>query len=580
MSLSQADRKAKQARWAARARLTGLTDSQSSPLVATSTTSTPRFRHDNANIVARQPEDGLQTTHDDANMSDEPPEQEIIQDIFQYQPSQQSKDVGISEEASDNDLVPLNKSQFYCDYHDWRQQSQLNEVNIWITIEGREIELWDLWEAVTIQKVEPEERDWQLIAETLDFDWNELLDVPDELRNCYEAFLADFEEFLVQFDGEDDMTDHVDSVEEERHPFNSSPPRLTSTKRAFDHTASDNVYPESARKRLKFSRDSEIPSTPEHGAGYELPRTSISAAVSPADRRHKVLPRSSQSDRKARQVATVQGLEVRNGSVESSAPTTPRRSSNNSAGEDVVYATQSEIPLEESQSNITPSQQLHLESDARSSPDGPAATATTPRRSAAKAPFPTNGSDDEFEVLPTPKPRFGKGANPLLSNPVISRSVKRRSLPASYYHSSTPKGAASSRRSTPSSSAPSRAQPVAAPPKPQTRAEKLNALVEYFESMGYTERIARRCLEATCWKLGLAGEMMQMLKRGDPLPTNYEGVWTQRDDDGLVLIDSPEEPRDEREARRRAKESRRLEYKHGEEGLRLRRKWFATRETL
>jgi hypothetical protein len=108
----------------------------------------------------------------------------------------------------------------------------------------------------------------------------------------------------------------------------------------------------------------------------------------------------------------------------------------------------------------------------------------------------------------------------------------------------------------------------------------LDEIVEYWMSLGYSHDVARRSLEATTWEPGLAGRIMQILKNGEHIPTNWEGVWSQRDDEGLALVDSIEPPTGDKEARKRARAEARLMNKHGEERMTLRRKWLVTKAEL
>lgn len=105
-------------------------------------------------------------------------------------------------------------------------------------------------------------------------------------------------------------------------------------------------------------------------------------------------------------------------------------------------------------------------------------------------------------------------------------------------------------------------------------------MVEYWQSLGYSHDVARRSLEATTWEPGLAGRIMQYLKDGNPMPTNWEGVWSPRDDESLRLINSANPPNDEQEARKRRKAAARLKNKHGDDRIELRKKWLVVKAEL
>ncbi|KAI1341099.1 TRF2-interacting telomeric protein/Rap1 C terminal domain-containing protein [Xylariaceae sp. FL0016] len=117
-------------------------------------------------------------------------------------------------------------------------------------------------------------------------------------------------------------------------------------------------------------------------------------------------------------------------------------------------------------------------------------------------------------------------------------------------------------------------------PEPQAKVaptpvkETPDEIVDRFLSFGYSEDIILKALKATTWHIGNAGHVMEMLKRGEGLPQRTTGIWTQRDDDGLALLESEDPPRDGKEEKKRAKESRRLEAKHGAEMIAARRMYL------
>ncbi|KAI1859099.1 hypothetical protein JX265_010576 [Neoarthrinium moseri] len=481
--------------------------------------------------------------------------------------------------SSSQALLSEGKEQFYRDLgvfaaNDSQRDSPLN---LWPTIQGRTFELWDLWNAAISKKVDPVERDWQQIAEDLGYDWIQLPDAPDEIRRCYEANLSAFEEVLEGFEDEDeeDEEDEANTLpaiqpevfpESSNAPFNSSPPKQPSLKRRFElELPSDHLYPESARKRSRLSRDGEVPSTPDTKNGTSHLRHSISAGVSPSDQKLSGLPKSSRAAHHHNARALLNKEDEHTNDQIHEPPVDD---------EDAL----------ETQPEMTPSQQLHSEFNAENRRRQlNEQTSPTPKRN-VKSPFVVddedNDSDDDDMVEQiTPKPLFGKGPNPLLSQPELLK-VKRRSLPASLMASS--KSAPAQRKSMPGPSrSPAQKSPSPpAPPRQQTQAEKLADVVDYWTSLGYPRAVARRCLEATTWEPGLAGRLMQMLKDGESMPTNWEGVWSPRDDESLLRIDAADAAGDEKEARKRQRALDRLLDKHGEERITLRRKWLATKAKL
>ncbi|ORY61397.1 uncharacterized protein BCR38DRAFT_411274 [Pseudomassariella vexata] len=534
-----------------------------------------------------------------------------------------------------------NKEQFYKDLQVYlANDTQARLQSIWPTVRGRTFELWDLWQAVMSQKVDPAERDWQQISELLYYNWVQYPTVPDEIRNCYDVHLSGFEEALIAFDEnsdeEEDEDEDEDTVVQEpaainEHEeetanmalaFTSSPPKQASLKRSFNAVgSSDHIHAETPRKHFKFTRSSVIPSTPDAVNGTARLRPSLSAAVSPADSRHTSLPRSSRStksNRKGKQVATETDRAEDSRVLQLPNNVHTRKPALEPETQDFRFEETQNVefntPVEEqSQTGITPSQQLRLESDAQPSeyqPSphvtrtqlSPGQTTPTPKRK-AQPPFLLDENDEENAV--TPKPRFGKGPNPALSV-TQSTKPKRRTLPASFSpryqtklapltaqtqleHSFPPNSTAESSRAEQSDSKPCPTQtPKQTSVRPHenitpapsssvpSKGAKFIDIVEYYMSLGYPQHIARRSLDATSWNRGLAGEVMENLKKGNGLPTNWEGVWTERDDESLRLIDSVEPAKDQKEAKKRQKETKRLLTKHGEAHIALRRKWLNT----
>ncbi|KAH6647838.1 Rap1 Myb domain-containing protein [Truncatella angustata] len=481
-----------------------------------------------------------------------------------------------------------------------------------ITLHGRTFEIWSLWKVVQEQKVEPAERDWQQIAENLGFDWTEMPSIPDAIRDLYEINLAEFEIIMLEYGQDSGDTEEEDFDDEQtgtpqlqarkllgtdgllaEDQFNSSPPKQPSLKRAHDSTfSSDLGYPDSSRKRSRLDRAGEIPSTPDAKNGTLHLRPSVSAAISPDDRRYIALPKSSraiQNKRSSTQVnAEDEEMQVRG--VDEDAITRSRRAAIGPTMQGMQFETQVMGNLEEeTQAEVTPSQQLHSEIHAEERRRELNRTSPTPKRK-VKSPFIADDDDDddndEEEETILPKARFGKGPNPL-SEQLHLLEPKRRSFHASFTKAMKAPST-QPRKSMPTSSQKStwissprdsnRSTPAQLPARTKTKAEELAEVVIYWESLGYLH--ARRCLEAATWEPGLAGRVMEHMRDGNPIPTNWEGVWSPHDDESLRLIDSYEPPKDEREARKRRKAAERLKDKHGEERLELRRKWLAAKAEL
>ncbi|RYP75796.1 hypothetical protein DL769_003752 [Monosporascus sp. CRB-8-3] len=456
-------------------------------------------------------------------------------------------EVASSTHAEETDL----KKQFNLDYQAYADASEL-QPHWWPTIKGKSFELWDLWRAVATQKLDPEERDWQQISEALGFNWVDDVSIPDEVRRCYEMHLADFEAALMDFDNNSDAEGETQSQDKtiSAPPMPSSPPAPQSTKRSFATAlGSDHPYPNSPpRKRARYGRDSEIPSTPDekNGASY-LRRHTIHAAI--ADHPRSPTARSTRGN-----------MDV---DLPSQRPVVEPETQDFRFDPDtqaVVFGSQVNDEVE-SQDSITPSQQLLLESDARS--EEIAGTPTPVRRVSGPS---LQESDHPADSTPR-----APGVQPNNAPPVGSDVAKptRRSLPKSWVQHPSPiadRTAQLQPRQQVQSSQPTARDPsLPAQPQPTPQVpvkESREDIIDFYMSLGYAHDIVVRALDATTWVPGLASQIMEMLKKGESIPSNWRGVWTQKDDEMLTAVYADSEPQDAKEKRKREKQRLKLERKH------------------
>ncbi|EMR66355.1 putative transcription factor protein [Eutypa lata UCREL1] len=430
------------------------------------------------------------------------------------------------------------KGQFNEDYQAYRLSTD-SQVQWWPTIRGITFELWQLWQAVRSQKVEPEERDWQQISEALGFNWVEDETIPDEVRQCFETHLGEFEVVLMEFEERSEDEDETQANAILEAPLPSSSPTLPPPKRSHATALGpDHLHLGSSPKRPRHNRDDEVPSTPDekNGTSHLRRQTMPPRVGSPSLGSHEnvnVTP-----SRKLAAEADAQG-----------------------------FGFQSEVDEQlESQVNITPSQQLRSEFDARS----PAEIAVTPTPSrTARDPFIEEEDEPEDN---TPR-----------ASTIASAKLKRRSLPQSFTQTQSPRasGSPASRpqQQDPSPTPADQDQDPSAKPQLKTRApakESLEDIVDFYMSLGYSQNVVVRSLDATTWVPGLASQLMEMLKRGESLPTNWRGVWTQKDDETLRAISTEDQPQNAKEKRKRDRQMEKLEKKHTREGMDTRAKFLET----
>lgn len=495
----------------------------------------------------------------------------------QTKPETRVVEYGGDSPTQDQETIRDREKSFYNDYQIFTESCGVR-FTPWLTIESRSFKIWDLWEAVTSQNTDPEERDWHQISEILGFDWVDST-IPDRLQQEYERHLSAFESSFQDFcDATTTEDDNEDEGEEEtgnnENPESelalASSSKFPTLKRSFNaHLSSDHVYPQSSPpKRQRISRDIEIPSTPDNvnGTSHLRQQTSIYDSSPSASRAVQHLVDDESKDMETRDA--VYDL-----------PSLPRRTKKvlepetqdfrfDPETQEVIF----EIEEEEvgTQCNITPSQQLHQESDrierdiASASPtpkaksQGGSTVTPTSRRSNRVGFLPD--SDEEADEVPKPAS-------------ASRNKAKRRSLPKSFSEKSSSNIETTSVPSNTQNRGLLREQRQVlrrqAPAK-----ETPDDVIDRFCSLGYPKDIVLQALRATTWRLGDAGQVMEILKRGEGIPQRAQGVWTQRDDEALELVARGGPPKNEKEERKHQRAQKRLEKKHGPALMELRRKYL------
>ncbi|KAM4063078.1 rap1 myb domain-containing protein [Hirsutella rhossiliensis] len=467
-----------------------------------------------------------------------------------------------SPETREDDGSFVEIQSFYDNLHMFREENNL-ETQDEHKIGRKIVGLWELSAAALKQdvpRVSLDDVDWSLVAKDLGYDPDLEHEVPFELRQCFEANLAEFCEAMESFDGDADESDQVSELASPRqahrglgNDLQSSPlAQVVGRKRSLDSGPSSSGR--TTKRRRGPSRDVEIPATPEDKVGFTDRRKSLQTQ-SPSIRRNIVATveqaRGAGASRRVPSRPSAQHADERAMSTERGAgfESQARPSADSEAPQD--------------QDDMTPSQQLHFE-EFDSSP--------IPLHMA-------NGrSDAALEpAMGTPRPRHTANAAALTAGPQANTKASRRSLPASF-------GAPASRalgRPADESAGPHRqfqAPPAAEsrnPPREGPKRSRITEHVEYYESLGYSNHIVVEALKRTSMTPGgLAPLVMQSLKDGQGVPTHHQGVWTDRDDKGLRMVDNvnvKDVVSTPRESRKASKELARLTQKHGLEGIQLRR---------
>ncbi|KAK3692964.1 TRF2-interacting telomeric protein/Rap1 C terminal domain-containing protein [Podospora appendiculata] len=515
---------------------------------------------------------------------------------------------------------PTPREQFHIDLGEL-QTSRDKQHTSWVQAGGRVLELWNLWEAARENHRLPECRDWEAISEELGFDWVEMPDVTNELRAAYDLHLGELEELLADFsddeeDEEDEEADQVEikqeGVEEDERGANPRAPSPTPYSEAQEGFASSpplkepvdqsTLLSESGRvgpsnKRRRYALEDEGQSTPDQKRLRPTPTDISYVSTTPANR---FQPHSSPQ--------RLPKLPASNRIVE---PETQDFDFNRGFGghevdeDDITPLDDDDItPFDDGDATVSPSQQLRSELGVESpvpplAQRPPAAPREhAPRVSHGRPYESSSGSDSSSES------GFATPIKPLPTVVRNSLAAHRRTLPPTWSPLQPMRSSVTPRRSirnthqsikssgsprlvshhyVPASTPPHTANMQRQrPPATSNHAQESNsrAIPDRFISLGYPPRIVSTALMATSMAEGIAGIVMESLRRGDGIPTDMRGVWTAEDDRGLMLIQSIDfghkpRRREETELRRRAMaEDRRLRSKHGDEEIERRKSFL------
>lgn len=233
------------------------------------------------------------------------------------------------------------------------------------------------------------------------------------------------------------------------------------------------------------------------------------------------------------------------------------------------------LPNDEPAADLTPSQQLLGEFDAATPvPLRLAKSPNTPQPQRKQQQEPKPKPAEQLAVSPT-----RTTARPAISPQKPNLAAVRRTYRPGFLQETEAKP-------QPQPSQPQQQQKPAQqkPSQQQTSddSKELKEWITFYQSLGYEQKHVIKALMATSMSTGgAAAQAMESLKQGNGLPTHMEGVWTDRDDKALRMInaiDVNRTPTDGHEKRRidnAKKETLRLKNKHGEELIELRTQFLA-----
>lgn len=473
------------------------------------------------------------------------PQQTSPQRAAQHSTPRQTPPTAPPRTAGEREAALITKrNDFYKDLKMFAEDS-MREIPPMQQIAGQPVAMWELSRAVTGQALPIDEIDWLRVAEDIGYAWPDMDAAILALQRCYEENLAEFLAVMEDM-GEPPTPEELDestaaqqaaldAAAASRAQLPSSPPapRSFPTKRPLDSDGEVEIATPVKRRRLRLPR--EVPSTPDHERPEFQPVSNTSQRLSLA--------------------ATPVRFETQ------PPPTT--------------------LQTRESSFDITPSQQLHAEYD-NSSP----------------IPLHFNSAARNRQVSST-----SSTSTPASSKPSKASAAKRRVLPKDFRPPApiaeesslfvpdagdgSPFPSALPSAQPPPSPVDRRPAQVVAATRRQSKEDVLSDLIQHYESLGYAHTTVVEGLRRTTMTPGLATVVMESLRAGQGVPTHHEGIWTDRDDVGLRLVqetvdmDVDVKEKEVMRARRKARRARdRLQDKHGKERMALRIKYLQANDSL
>lgn len=480
--------------------------------------------------------------------------------------------------------------QFYRDLNSYARLEGL-DLDLTPRIRGKPVDLWQLAQAVNSQEAPTDRVDWLKVANDLNYQGRDVQSIAGAMRQCFEeileGFLISMEEFADAKDSSSDEESDGDiaakmpALEGPPEPvIPSSPPMGSSrSKRPREMQLLSSPGPS---KRRRVSSNAEIPSTPDEKLGV-IRDNPNNRYHSPGNRRNLRAYDLVQDSQGSQQLPVLpQAVERR------------LEPETQDYGFDQAPQPPANLQTQLSSFDVTPSQQLHTELlDATPIPlrlDRGRKDCDT-----SSSGEPTPGPKQRSKPPTTTEPSASRArpvSRPATAEPPKVAKAPRRSLPISFASQppqevttafsklSTPGPAATSSKPTPQQPKPSNGATVPGNIQKDNRGQ-ISWWIEHYESLGYSHAIVVKAMKCTTMTTGgTAALVMQSLRDGKGIPTHCEGAWTDRDDDGLRLIDSVDAnmkvttAQEAQHLKKAKRESDRLIKKHTLDRVELRRKFL------
>ncbi|KAK7223470.1 hypothetical protein V2G26_011473 [Clonostachys chloroleuca] len=437
-------------------------------------------------------------------------------------------------------------------------------LNISPTIKGQPVSLYKM---VTLLDGATDDIDWEAITRGLGFDASRAI-IVRAVQQVWNDNLKDFLEDVESFDEEEEEQeedeleldlDQDQGDELESHPGSEdlATPRA-SKKRPLSRREDDTSSPRPP-KRNRIDPYDDLPSSPPPA---QFPRQKSPALGSPI---------------------------LGSYTPERQLPSSRRTSSTNRNNPTTPIVKMPQLPTHESSYDVTPSQQLDLEAQHTESPvkvvRRPQHTHTSPAGDGSPRP-----RRPSHPATAPPAPR--SNPPPPTTPKPLPKPAKRRTLPASFARSNSPK--------SPPARPPRRSTPPRRPPSPHpipttgndrndtgnvtpratnahiSEPTTIEGWVEHYQSLGYTHAMVVKAMTATTMTPGcLTAHALESLSAGNGIPKNTEGIWTDRDDKALRSLmslgerieDEPTDAGEHQVLQKALRERRRLLHKHGQQRM-------------
>lgn len=498
------------------------------------------------------------------------------------------------------------RDQFFSDLRDYCEASD-KRLHTRCVIEDHEVDLFDLYQAVSAQSVPPDEVDWKQVAEDVGLGRSQRKEVTAGLlQSSYNRYLSDFAEAMMSFEDNEEDPDEVMAEEDGTvFPDEETAPNLTTPRPSQHHRVLSSTLSGPGESGSRKRSPDKRPTTPER-----LPKRRRTV--------HTEIPMTPEDKLRTTQRP----------SAPSSAPGNLHRILDEEeveTGEPSQVTPQQQPSLEET-FDMTPSQQLRSETELVLNPE-PAETPTLYFSPMARSSGRRN--DGRLETIHEEAPST---YTPTRSRP------KKRALPPSFEQAQPPQSReqprekqqheelerrqqqqqqrqqedrqrAESRRRDEQQAheqdraqAPQRQRDSGQQQRPQQsrqttadtsdpdednveekKQQYRNCRKDYL-SQGYKEHEIVEAMRRTTMTPGEAMDIViKSIRDGRGVPDDCEGIWTDRDDSQLKYVvrvsglggmpggDGAEERRRKEKAQKMLD---RLLYKHGEARVKLRKKFL------